>query len=119
MGLIERMLKYDKLVYWAPKGKDRVGKTTFENPVEMRCRWEDGATVVRDQNGEEHIYNATVFVGEDLDVEGMLWHGEIIDVPVDEGDGDPSIPPNDANPIKKFEKIPKINYRKFVRKVYL
>lgn len=116
MGLLEQILKYDYLVYWAPKYRNQFGKQMFENPVELSCRWTEGITVVRDQNGQEHIYNGTAFVGQDLDTDGMIWHGRLTDVSVTEGKGDPSVPPADAKLIRRFDKIPNKKYTKFVRK---
>lgn len=115
MSLIERMLKYDKCVYWAPKGKNQFGKPLFENPVELGCRWEDRKSRRMDATGVEQIFNGKVFVGIDLDLDGVLWHGLLIDVPVD---GDPSIPPDDVQIIAAFDKVGKIRNDKFVRTAF-
>ena len=116
MSLIERMLQYDTCVYWAPTTKDRTGNQLFANPVELQCRWEDRTIVRRTAGNEDVVYNGKVFVGQDIEVDGMLWHGALVDVPVDDS---PNVPPPDAKLIKEFDKVGKIRNNKFVRTVYV
>lgn len=116
MSLIDRMLKYDFAVYWASRGKTQFGKVLFEAPVEIKCRWEDGITVRRDADGVERIFNARVFVDRDMDVNGKLWHGKLVDVPVQD---DPSIPPEEALMIERFDKTPNLRNKKHLRIAYL
>ena len=114
MALITRMLNYDHCVYWAPTGsKTQFGKVLFENPIELGCRWEEGVFAKRDADGDEQVFNGTVYVGQDLNIDGMLWHGRLNAVPVED---DPTIPPEDAKLIRRFDKIPNLRNTRVLRK---
>jgi len=112
MSLIERMLKYDNAVYWAPLGRDKFNNLKFDQPVEIKCRWEEGITIRRDPDGTERIFNATVFVDRDLDADGRLFHGKLTDIQDVE---DPSVPPEESKLILQFNKTPDLRYRRFLR----
>jgi hypothetical protein len=110
--ILKRMLR-QKAVYWEHRGVNKNSEPMQSEPVEIRCRWEDMASIVTDQEGRETTYNSTVYVDQDVKREGYLWLGRIQNLP------GPWPPPSDALRIQKFEKIPTFNAKKFLRIAYL
>lgn len=118
MSSIEKMIKRNckqMAVYWAPAGKDVYGGISFNNPVEVKCRWEDKQQLVKDNDGNEILSNAQVFVLKDLQEQGYLFLGRLTDLT----NTDPR-EVNEAWEIKKKDKSPAMDsVRKFVKVVYL
>jgi hypothetical protein len=71
-------------VYWGNPQPDGFGGITYDDPVEIKCRWDGKVQLVRNDNGEEVVSEATVLVTRDLDVNGMLYLGTLNDI--DSGD---------------------------------
>ena len=124
MGIIDKMLRYDTCVYWALKSNesgglayDDYGQPQYTDPVELQCRWEDVAKEFIDPRGTRQISRSIVYVESDVDVGGMLFHGELTDL------ADPTAHPRDeidgAWEIQRFDGLPKLNYRKKLRTAYL
>ena len=57
-------------VYWGDPVEDGRGGKTFEDPVEIKCRWTDYMTLVKDDKGQEYKTQAKLLVVEDLDYGG-------------------------------------------------
>jgi len=76
MSIITKALK-QTACYWAVSGTDRFGKIRFAAPVEIACRWESKVTEVVTPFGERVTSGATVMVGEDVAVGGMLVEGTL------------------------------------------
>ena len=99
-------------VYWGNPQEDGYGGKTYDAPVEISCRWEEGGEVMRDVNriqnqfspGEEFIPQATVYVLQDLDTYGRLYLGTLDDL--DSADQENPEDVEEAYEIKKFLKIP-------------
>lgn len=70
------MLK-QKAVYWPPGLPGDDGQPTYEEPVEVRCRWDDIATEIRDYRERTVISNTTVMVDREMAPGGVLWQGEL------------------------------------------
>jgi hypothetical protein len=104
-------------VYWASPVEDGYGGKTFDDPEEIKCRWESSTNLIQKGNGEEIVCNAEVYVLEDLDEQGWLYLGELDDL-----DSNPDNPMevSGAREIQKFEKLPTLgSTTEFLRKVIL
>lgn len=120
MGLISRMMR-QKAVYWKQTGMaDAFGKRQFDDPVEIRCRWEDRSDEFVDSYAEREISNAVVYVDRDVKYGDYLWQGTLeaflalnVDNPNKPGEIDL------AYEIKKPEKLPNLKATEFLRTVYL
>jgi len=106
MGLLTRMLQRDFLVYWHKTGLGRNGLGIFRGPVEYPCRWQDGAVNALKAQ-EEHIVAATTaFVGVDLVLGSLVWHGRLADLPT---------LPRPLYEITSLGKIPTLRYKGYLR----
>jgi hypothetical protein len=107
-------------VYWGSPVDDGYGGKTFDLPVEIKCRWEDGYRSILGNNGATIGSLARVYVLEDLDEEGFLYLGTLADLDLDSSG---YIDPKEVDKawiIKRFEKSPALKSTTvFVRKVYL
>lgn len=132
MGGIENFIERaceQVCVYWGSPENDGYGGRTFDDPVEVNCRWEDKKELFKDDEGNETLSNSVVYVNQDLDQEGYLYLGDFDDlIDLDSGDSADSsgtvatLSPLDiegAYIIKKFNKLPGIKGTTFVRKIYL
>lgn len=114
MSLLTRMMK-QKCVYWEPDGFGPDGQPTFKPPIEIKCRWEDVHEVFADAQGNDIVSNSLVYVGIDLKTQGVMWLGKLVDL------DSQTVPFNNegAYSIRKFEKIPKLNAKEFLRTAVL
>lgn len=101
-------------VYWAPSGPDEYGRPSLAAAVEIDCRWEDTAEEFVDPQGTRQISSAKVFVGQDLEVGGLLMLGEI---EVAEDSSFPANPKNsaDVHEVRLFSKNPSLRATRFLR----
>jgi hypothetical protein len=105
-------------IYWGSPVNDGYGGKDFTDPIEILCRWEDKVQLIRLDDGSEISSRAIVYVLQDVDIEGMMFLGELTDLSSAE-EGDP-ISVDGAYVIKKFEKSPSLgSTTEFVRKVWL
>lgn len=104
-------------VYWGTPTDDGYGTFSYADPVEINCRWEDQIEVIKDSTGAEVVSHSTVYVGQDLDDQGMLYLGELDDLDSSEEANPKTI--FDAYRILKFDKIPNIKGTVFERTAYL
>jgi len=102
-------------VYWSQAGLSVFGKPTWNEPVEIACRWEDAKEEFINPNGEVQVSNAKLIVDRDLVVKGVIWMGELDDV------FDTDEPKNNegAWEIIHFKKTPSFKGNKYLREVYL
>ena len=110
-------------VYWSDPVEDGRGGKTFEDPVEIKCRWTDYMTLIKDDKGQEYKTQAKLLVVEDLDYGGYLYLGYLEDLDdYYESDGrtiDPRLIEG-AYPIITKKKTPLFkSTTKFVRTVLL
>ena len=122
MGIVTKMLNYDTCVYWALKSNesgglayDDYGQPEYTDPVELSCRWDGKVTEFVDPKGTKLFSRAVVFVGEDIDVGGLLFHGTLADL-------DSGLDPrtqDGAWEIKRFDKVPHLKYKFQLRMAYL
>ncbi len=103
-------------VYWSNPTNTGIGNYTFDEPYEIKCRWEDVSETVKTRDGREIISRSKVWTLEDIDEEGYLYLGTFDDFESD-------IPnPNHiqkAYKVMKFEKAPHLNGTEFLRIAYL
>lgn len=109
-------------VYWASPVPDGYGGFTWDDPIEIDCRWVNSTKViltraVRGGGGEEIICQAEVQVNQDLDEQGMLYLGSLDDL--DSGEEADPVTISTAYTIKRFDKVPTIKGNRFFRKAYL
>ena len=113
MSLITRALR-QKCVYWAPGKVDTFGQATYEDPVELACRWDELQVNMVDDKGETFMSQAEVMVGQDVLRNGMMLLHDL--------DSTISATPSDhkdAFRIRQFEKTPNLRATEFHRIAYL
>ena len=117
ISVLERQYKQDA-VYWGNPQSDGSGGFTFDDPVEIKCRWEDIKQIVTDKKGNEIASRAVIYVKQDLDEEGMIYLGTLDDL-TSAMEIDPKEVEN-AFIIKRFAKVPSLHSStEFVRAAYL
>ena len=114
MALIDTFMR-QRCVYWAPAGTDDSGNPKYEDPVELKCRWEDNVQEYMDPAGNRMVSNAQVFVPVKVETRGVLWRGRYDDV---EDYTDPFANP-DAYEIRRYTEQPNIRATKFLRSAWL
>lgn len=117
-AIIERQYK-QTTVYWGNPQSDGQGGFTFDDPVEIACRWEDIRQVVTDNKGNSVVSRAVIYVKQDLDEEGMIYLGTLSDFDSTVDTGDPKSIDN-TYIIKRFGKVPSLAIpTEFLRAAYL
>ncbi len=103
-----------RCVYWEKTGIDKFGQPIFTEPVEVWCRWEDRTELFITLQGEQEPCRAMVYIEIDIQPDGMLWLGEIEDLPE-------TIPDvrTFAHSIKRADKIPDMQAEEYLRIAYL
>lgn len=122
MSLIKRMLR-DVCVLWKRDGVDEYGAFRWTAPVEIKCRWEeieqvavnrkDSAAGIQDMPKESPA--SLVYVDRDLSPGDILWYGKLADVPA----GTDPATLYKASEVKRFDKLPDMRIREYLRKAYL
>ena len=111
-----RLLK-TTIVYWGNPTADGYGGYTFDDPIEIKCRWEDRTELFVDPNGKEQRSTAVVYVDRAVAVEGYLFKGTLEDLTSAE-EGDPQTV-SAAKEIKQCRSVPNRDETFFVRNVWL
>ena len=120
-ALIVRMCT-QTAVYWGAPVADGYGGKTFDDPVEIDCRWENQVEKISWQGasklGEEIVSRAQVFTTQDVDELGWLFLGDLDDLSSAE-EADP-MSVDGAYEIKRFDKTPAMrSTTEFSRVAYL
>lgn len=124
MSLITRMLK-QRAAYWDPSTQtDDFGNPVFSTPAEIKCRWEDVHENFMDDEGNQTVSNAKVYVDRDLQPRGYLRRlkeaSELGGVREELQDLDESPLNNEeVYTIRKFEKLPDRKADEFLRTAML
>jgi hypothetical protein len=114
-NLLKRVCKQD-CVYWAPSAVGTDGQVTeYEDPVDLKCRWEDVQEVYIDKDGNEKVSRSRVFVLQDVKPLGVLWLGTIEQLTTTD---DPFVNEG-AYEIRQFDKTPDFKAKKFLRIAWL
>lgn len=117
--IIKKALK-QTCVYWPPVGSGDDSQQTFGDPVEMKCRWTDHVEMIPDRSGQTWLSKAKVMTEIDVLVGGILWLGrlvELTDIQDPFANGTSVTAP--AWQIMRFDKIPTLDAKKFLRLAYL
>ena len=116
-------------VYWGTPTSNGRGGYTYDDPVELNCRWKDEQIMFGSDDGEQLVSKSVVHLLEDVDHNGLLYLGTLDDLETlyddSEGDSsgvwyDPKLIEKGLCIIKKFTKVPSLRLTtEFVRKAYL
>lgn len=82
MGIITRMRK-QVCLYWKYNGADVYGADSYDDVVELTCRWDDKTELIKSDLGKEEVSNATVYPQQRVFPRDVLWLGTIDDYPGD------------------------------------
>ncbi|MFA7664165.1 MAG: hypothetical protein WCY33_05155 [Clostridia bacterium] len=114
-SFLTRNLK-QSLVYWAPAGYDVYGRPIFAEPVQVVCRWEDMFQKIVDKKGEEVVSKAVVYTENILEVDGVVFKGELTETvsSIDDPLADPA-----CSLIKSIASIPPLRKGITMNEAYL
>jgi len=73
---VKRILK-EFCVIWGSPEPDGFGGSTFSNPVQAKCRWDDVTEVVIDPKGQDINSNATIYLETPVTVQSYIMRGPI------------------------------------------
>lgn len=106
-------------MYWGSPNATEDGSLSLATPVEINCMWHDTSEVFKDKNGKEKVSRAKVFVTQDIDDEGILYHGRLDDLTAAQK-SNPLIL-NTAFEIAAINKVPQLslNTNVYARKIML
>lgn len=77
MSLLTRTLKQD-VTHWPVTGSDGHGGFTFGTPVKLAGRWEDKQELFINQNREQAVSKAIVYLDVDIDVGDYFGLGNFV-----------------------------------------
>ena len=117
MAIIKKMLK-QQAVYWplASETSDAYGQPVYDTAYQMKCRWEDVSVEFLKSDGTSKVSQAIVYVQSDVVAGGVLWLGTLADVPASLTD--PKLNAG-AFEIQRFEKLPDLKNKLYLRTAYL
>ncbi len=61
MSLIKKMRKQVAAVWIRNPEPDRYGQFTFQGPIEIKCRWDDGEQEFHDAQGQSLFASSTMY----------------------------------------------------------
>jgi len=67
-------------VYWGNPVEDGYGVKTYDAPREIKCRWTEKNRIIYNTLGNEEVSKADVLVVEDLDIDGYIYLGFLMDL---------------------------------------
>lgn len=103
-------------VYWGNPVNHGSGNYTYDDPVEIKCRWTNSNKLIYGTTGLAYTCVAEIFVSQDLDYGGMLWLGRLADIPSGDLDDPTAV---GALMIRRFDKTPTVKATHFVRKAFV
>ena len=116
MSFLTRNLKQD-FVYWGNPQPDGLGGYTFDDYVQLKCRWEDRNVKFTNPNGDEEVSKAIIYLAQDVEMKGWLFLGVLSDISSANQDAPQNI--TGAYEIRAFNKIPNIKATDFLREALL
>jgi len=119
MSLLEKMLT-QKAVYWgkATVAFDEYGKPLHTTPVQILCRWVETAEQFIAADGTTQVSTLKVYVGQDVEVGGLLMRGELTEVQESTFPDNPKEAVG-VEEIKSFKKVPDFRGTRFLREALL
>ncbi len=112
MSIITRMLRQQG-IYWSLAGTDADGQPTWNDPIQIKVRWEDKLHEVGDKEGERQEPMGRVYVDRDVTIGSYLLLGEI----TSSLNSDPRAA--GAYRIAAFEQLPNIRATETLRTAFL
>lgn len=100
MNLKRKLNQY--IVYWPPAGLGSSLSTTYGDPIELKCRWENMTQAMMDGNGDKWMSKSAIDTLVPLKDLGVVWKGRLADV---EDLSLPLLNPG-ASAIRSSEEIP-------------
>ena len=73
------LLLTEDAVYWPPGQPDGFGQTVSEDPVQIKCRWQNDQRRRVSTIGSEFISQAIVYCEQELAYNGWIWRGLLAD----------------------------------------
>ena len=116
MGYLTRNLR-QKMVYWGNPQPDGYGGYTYDDPVEIKGRWEEREELFIDSAGVQQVSRARVFIDQDVVVDGYLLLAELSTVSSGE-EGSPGTV-DGAFRIRGYRKTPNLRATDYERKAWL
>lgn len=116
-------------VYWGNPRAGSAGDMVWDNPVEVKVRWDNVTKLIRDAKGKEVACRAEVLLAGqlendgtvtpiDLDVDGRLYLGGLYDL--DSGQEVDPLSVDGAWAIMRFDKTPEFQSEEdFIRTTFL
>lgn len=103
-------------VYWGNPTPNGRGGFTFDDPVEIECRWVQKTELFVTWEGREERSQALVWLDQDVEINGYLWLGRYSAL-----DSSSVTPDNvsGALRIRNFHKIPSLKADEYARKAWL
>lgn len=121
-----KRISVQTIVYWGTPVADAFGGYTYDDPIEIKGRWEDKLKIINNTKGEEFITNSQILTNEDLTIGGMVYLGtldELNQLDIDLESGETYLLPRqviDAYKIVTRDRIPLVrSTTKFVKIYYL
>lgn len=105
------------VVYWGNPQPDGFGGHSYDDPVEIDARWQHKQELYTDSTGQEVKSAAIVYAGQDVDIDGYLFLGDLADLSSAE-EGDPQTV-DGAYRVGAFGKSPSLKATAFERKIWL
>jgi hypothetical protein len=105
-----------KCLYWKMNSPDGYGTYTYDDPIELDCHWEDISLVDEMFREVQQQLRSEVILAQDVDEQGMLMLGELIDLDSDVFNDPVSA---GASMIVRFDKVPTVKGNYFFRKAYV
>jgi len=116
MGFPQLRMNQDA-VYWGNPDTAFAGAVTYDDPVEVKVRWDKKQELFRTQAGEERMSTDVVLVDRSVEVGGMLFLGTLADLDSAHED-DPSLR-TDTYRVEQFEELQSLRGNRTVVKAWL
>lgn len=104
---VKRIAKKDIAVFWTPSTLTTSGSQDYNIGTEINCLWKEGVKMIRDSAGREITSKAVIYVTQDLEEHGFLFHGKLADLTTAQKSDPKEVP--SAYEIMLFKKVPSIN----------
>lgn len=102
-------------VLWPVEDVDEFGQPTFDEPVEISCRWEATQEEFIAPGGDRELSRAKLIVDRDISIKSILYLGDLDSVV----DADDPRDNDGAWEVRLFKKTPNFRGTKYLREVYL
>lgn len=79
IGFIDK-LSVQTITYWANPVLDAYGGASYDEPIEIKGRWDDMMKIINNAKGEEIISNSQILTNEELEMGEMVYLGSLEDL---------------------------------------